>query len=76
MTKIRIVLDTQTDVTEFVSIANSFPETTQIFLEDGTGFKANAKSLMGVMYGKFEFKELYVLSEDNQLSNKFNKFMI
>ena len=76
MNKIRVVLDTQTDVTEFVNIANSFPETTQIFLEDGTGFRANAKSLMGVMYGRFEFKELYVLSEDSHLSNKFIKFMI
>ena len=76
MNRIRVVLDTQTDVTEFVNIANSFPETTHIFLEDGTGFRADAKSLMGVMYGRFEFKELYVLSEDSQLSNKFIKFMI
>lgn len=75
MNKVKVVIDTQTDVVEFVNIANSFPETTQIFLEDGTGFRADAKSLMGVMYGRFEFKELWVLSEHPNLSDKFMKFI-
>jgi hypothetical protein len=76
MNKIRVVIDTQSDVTEFVSIANTFPETTPVFLEDGTGFRADAKSLMGVMYGRFEFKELWVISDYENLENKFNKFMV
>lgn len=75
LNKVKVVIDTQTDVVEFVNIANSFPETTQVFLEDGTGFRANAKSLMGVMYGRFEFKELWVLSEHPHLSTKFMKFI-
>ena len=74
MNKIRVVLDTQSDVAEFVNIANTIEE--DVFLEDGTHFRANAKSLMGVMYGRFEFKELWVLSEYNHLSNKFIKFMV
>lgn len=75
MNKVKVIIDTQTDVVEFVNIANSFPETTQIFLEDGTGFRADAKSLMGVMYGRFEFKELWVLSDHPSLSTKFMKFI-
>lgn len=74
MNKIKVILDTQTDVTEFVTLANSIEE--PVYLEDGTGFRANAKSLVGVMYGKFEFKELWVLSDNSTISNKFRKFMI
>lgn len=76
MNKIKVVIDTQSDVSEFVRIANTYPETTQVYLEDGTGFRANAKSLMGVMYGKFEFKNLYVISEDSTISTKFMKFIV
>ena len=74
MHKIKVVLDTTTDVTNFVNIANSITE--PVLLEDGTGFRANAKSLLGVMYGKFEFKDLYVVSDSEQLSNKFMRFMV
>lgn len=74
MNKIRVILDTQSDVREFVNIANTIEE--DVYLEDNTNFRADAKSLMGVMYGKFEFKELYVLSDYEMLSNKFVKFMI
>ena len=74
MNKLRVVLDTSSDTKEFVRIANTITE--DVFLEDGTHFRADAKSLMGVMYGRFEFKELYVLSEHSALASKFNKFMI
>ena len=74
MHKIKVVLDTTTDITNFVNIANSITE--PVFLEDGTGFKSNAKSLMGVMYGKFEFKDLYVVSNSELLSSKFIQFIV
>ena len=76
MNKVRVIIDTQSDVAEFVNIANSYPEDVSIYLEDGTGFRADAKSLMGVMYGRFEFKELWVISDDSTISTKFIKFMI
>lgn len=76
MNKIRIVLDTGKDCAEFVNIANTFPDTTSVYLEDGTGFRADAKSLMGVMYGKHEFRTIYVLSESDALATKFMKFMV
>lgn len=74
MNKIQVILDTQTDVLEFVNIANTINE--DVFLEDSTSFRANAKSILGVMYGMSEFKELHVLSEYNNLSSKFRKFMV
>ena len=74
MNKIQVILDTQSDVTEFVHLANTITE--DVFLEDGTQFRANAKSLMGVMYGMYEFKNLYVISESDTISTKFMKFII
>ena len=73
MNKIHIRIDTQTDVIEFVNTANTIDE--EVFLEDGTHFRASAKSLLGVMYGMSEFKELIVLSEYDNLSSKFSKFL-
>lgn len=61
MNKIKVVLDTQSDISEFVSIATTIED--PVYLEDGTGFRVNAKSLMGVMYGTCEFNDLYVLSD-------------
>ena len=74
MNKIQIRLDTQSDVRDFVGYANSIPMT--VYLEDGTGFRADAKSLLGVMYGMSEFKELFVLSDYEHLETKFGKYMI
>lgn len=74
MNKVQVRLDTQSEVTEFVSIATTIAEET--FLEDGTGLRVDAKSLLGVMYGTTEFKQLYVMSENEQLDSKFSKFMI
>ena len=73
MNKIQVILDTQTDVLEFVNIANTIQE--DVFLEDSSLFRANAKSILGVMYGMSEFKELHVLSDCSNLSSKFRKFM-
>jgi hypothetical protein len=74
MNKIKVILDTQTDVREFVNIANSIDSF--VHLEDGTGFRVDAKSLLGVMYGMGEFESLYVLSDYEHISTKFNKFMV
>lgn len=72
--RVKVVIDTARDVSEFVNIANTFEE--NVYLEDGTGFRANAKSFMGVLYGKVEFETLYVVSDSDQLSNKFFKFIV
>lgn len=74
MNKIEVRLETQTDINDFVGIASSIGEA--VFLEDGTHYKVDAKSIMGVMYGKLEFKHLYVLSDYEHLETKFSKFIV
>ena len=74
MNKIHIRLDTQSDVKDFVRIASSIE--LPVYLEYDTGFRANGKSLFGVMYGMSEFKNLYVLSDFEHLPTKFNKYII
>ena len=76
MNKIRVALETGTDCAEFVNIANTFPETVKVYLEDGTGIRVDAKSLMGVVYGKHDFKEIYVVSESDKIATKFMKFLV
>lgn len=71
---LKIVLDTATDITEFVGLANTI--TVPVYLEDGNGLVIDAKSLMGVMYGKMEFVNLWVKSDYENLTTKFKKFMI
>ena len=74
MNKIEVHLDTESDVRAFVGIASTISE--PVFLEDGTHYRANGKSMMGVLYGSLEFKHLYVLSENQYLETKFSKFLI
>lgn len=74
MSKIKVVLDTQSDITEFVGVATTIPA--PVYLEDGTGFKVNGKSIMGVMYGTSEFKDLYVISDSDTIATKFLKFIV
>jgi hypothetical protein len=72
--KLRIRLETGKDCIDFVNISNTIEE--PVILEDGCGFRANGKSLLGVTYGKFEFEELWVISDCNSLTSKFNRFMV
>lgn len=74
MNKIEVRLDTESDVKDFVGIATSIP--TAVLLEDGTHYRADAKSIMGVLYGRFEFKHLYVLSDYEHLETKFSRFLV
>lgn len=74
MNRLKIVLDTATDITEFVGLANTI--TVPVYLEDGNGLVIDAKSLMGVMYGKMEFVNLWIKSDYENLTTKFRKFMI
>lgn len=74
MSKIKVHLETGNDCATFVGIATGIEE--PVYLEDANGLVVNAKSLMGVMYGKCEFTELWVKSENPNLASKFIKFII
>lgn len=74
MHRIKVNLITQTDIKDFVGIATTIP--IPVYLEDGTTYRVNAKSLIGVMYGSIEFNHLYVMSEYEHLETKFNRFLV
>ena len=74
MNKIRIRLDTQSDIAEFVNIANTIDD--PVTIEDGKNYKVNGKSLLGAMYGTTEFKDLYVVSDNDTIATKFLKFIV
>lgn len=73
MQRVKVRLDTQKDVAEFVNIANTINE--DVYLVDNTYNRVNGKSLMGCLYS-LEFKDLYVESECLELSKKFRKFIV
>lgn len=73
MNKIKVVLDTQGAMQEFVGLATGISG--PVYLEDGNGLRVNAKSLMGVLYGMSEFENLYVLSDDDSINTRFLKFL-
>lgn len=73
MQRVKVRLDTQKDVAEFVNIADTINE--DVYLMDNTYNRVNGKSLMGCLYS-LEFKYLYVESECFELSNKFRKFLV
>lgn len=72
MNRIKVRLDTQSDVVDFVILANQIPE--DVYLLDNSYNKVNGKSLLGCLYS-LEFSELFVESESNKLSSVFNKFL-
>lgn len=74
MSKIKVILDTESSIKEFVGLASTINE--PVYLEDGVGLRVNAKSLMGVMYGTSEFVNLYVISENENIASKFIKFIV
>ena len=73
MQKIRIRLDTQKDILEFVEIANTINQS--VYLVDDKEHKVNAKSILGCLYST-EFDKIYVMSENRHTATKFQKFMI
>ncbi len=70
--RIKVVVDTQTQMAEFVNIATKIKE--EVNLEDNHGHRVNAKSLLGCLYS-LEFDEIFVTSDYDQLSNDFQKFL-
>ena len=59
--KIKINLDTNTDMVNLVAIATKIQD--KITLTDNNGMIVNAKSLLGAAYAKFEFAEIWLESD-------------
>ena len=52
----RVRLDTMTDINKFIEVVSRIDD--KVFLEDNTGFKVSAKSLLGALVS-MEWEEVY-----------------
>lgn len=70
--KVRIRLDTITDIANFVLVANSTQK--DVFLTNDEGLCVNGKSFLGVAYSK-EFDNLWCLT-DADLYTELSNYII
>lgn len=59
--KVRIELDTMSDVTDFVGVVTAVPQ--QVYLSDGKHQQICAKSQLGAILAKMEWDEIYCVSD-------------
>ena len=71
--KLKIRLDTDSDAVRLVGIASGMKE--NITLTDGNGLCVSAKSLLGTMYVRFEFNEIW-LETENEHYFMFKDFVV
>ncbi len=71
--KVRIELDTMTDVTDFVATVTAVPQ--QVFLSDGKHQQICAKSQLGAILAKMEWEEIYCVS-DTDISGSIVKWIV
>lgn len=71
--KLKIRIDTDSDAVKLVGIASKLNE--NITLTDGNGLCVSAKSLLGTMYVRFEFNEIW-LETENEHYFDFKDFMV
>ena len=60
MTRTQIRLDTLSEVTKFVTAMTKLPD--QVWLEDGSGIKVSAKSILACLYS-LEWTRIFVFCE-------------
>ena len=71
MMKVKVALETMSDVSEFVAIASKIPEPVNLIGED---FKVSAKSLLGALYS-MEWQEVWCECE-RDIYSTISKFVI
>lgn len=71
--RFKIRIDTDQDAIRLVNAASQLNE--RVILTDGAGMVVAAKSLLGAMYAKFEFTEIW-LETENEHYFLFKDFMI
>ena len=59
--RIKINLDTQSAAAKLVGIATSISD--KVYLTDGDNIRVSAKSMMGVLYASFDFREVWLETE-------------
>ena len=59
--KTKIRLDTQDAAARLVGLATSL--NSPVYLTDGAGIRVSAKSMLGTLYAKFDFTEIWLETE-------------
>lgn len=72
--RLKIRLDTLTDINQFVKKISELDENTKVCLEDLKGFRVSARSLLGVVY-TVEWSEVYCMS-DKDISFVIDKWIV
>ena len=70
--KVKVVLDTLSDINEFVSLVNRAGR--DVSLSDGKGFRVSGSSFLGAIY-TMEWSDVYCECEDD-ISFLINKFIV
>lgn len=71
--RIKIRLETQTDVINFVNQASQCPHDMILNIIDGDGMCISARSLLGCMYAR-EFKHMWLVSNSDKIHTMFAEF--
>ena len=71
--KLKIRLDTDSAAVRLVGLASQLNE--RVTLTDGAGMTVAAKSLLGTMYARFEFTEVW-LETENEHYHMFRDFVV
>lgn len=72
--RLRIRLDTQSDIIRFVDLANKFYNTSTLYIIDGSGKMCiSARSLLGCMYAR-EFDNMWLISDNEKIHTFFGEF--
>ena len=59
--KLKINLDTQSAATRLVGLASGLNE--PVYLTDGAHIRVSAKSVLGTLYARFDFTEIWLETE-------------
>lgn len=80
MIRAHIRIDTPQEASEFVQLINSDGTVTKYTITDGTGkYRANARSLIGVIYAMTDFNdEMYLVNEtdDGVFPHAIDKYRV
>ena len=71
--KLKIRLDTDSAAVRLVGLATGLKE--RVNLTDGTGMVVSAKSLLGTMYARFDFSQIW-LETENEHYFLFKDFVV
>jgi len=73
ISRIKIRIDTDTDVVKFVGVATKCPPEMILHVIDDNGMCIEARSILGVMYAR-EFKHMWLVSNNDKIHTIFAEF--